>query len=230
MYRITTCELSLTLDQLDVAPEDIAKLMGYSTEVPREILEIIATELDNMNEVVGIKGGYRIFNAIFEREGYKMKIGNKEFCLGRQVWNRLKNANGIAIFVCTAGEIISRRAKQLMDQGDALGGYVADVMGSVLVEKIKGKLHRHLIESIAPEGLSATNSYCPGYCTWGVHEQRILFSFLPERFCQVSLSDFCMMQPVKSLSGVIGVGRNLEYVKHDCSTCGSVTCIYRNMK
>jgi hypothetical protein len=60
-----------------------------------------------------------------------------------------------------------------------------------------------------------------------VEEQKKLFSFLPKEFCGVSLTDSALMIPIKSISGIIGVGKNVEYKQYFCDTCGRKDCTYK---
>jgi hypothetical protein len=223
-------ELSFSIEDLGIDPKNIAKLMGYKTDIPEEIMVMINFELEKLHNLPGIKGGYEFFDVHLDVDGYKLLVEDKTFCVGKSVSILMQNATKLAMFVCTAGALISNLAKDIMEKGEFLEAYILDVIGSEIVEKVKDKLHNHLHESVATEGLKCTNSYCPGYCTWSVSEQSILFSFFEENFCDVQLSESCMMKPVKSLSGIIGIGKDVEFKKHACETCSSVKCIYRGTR
>jgi len=38
------------------------------------------------------------------------------------------------------------------------------------------------------------------------------------------------MKPVKSVSGIIGIGRDVKYAPYQCHACEDKNCIYRNRK
>ena len=133
-----------------------------------------------------------------------------------------------AVFVCTAGPEINDRAKELNDKGELVEAYLIDILGSVMVEKAMDKIQEALRERMTVEGLKITNRYSPGYCDWNVSEQKMLFSFLPEKFCDITLSESCLMHPTKSVSGIIGIGEHVKFDKHVCHACSSVNCLYRN--
>jgi hypothetical protein len=61
-------------------------------------------------------------------------------------------------------------------------------------------------------------------------EQNKLFSFLPEGFCGVTLSESALMIPLKSISGVIGIGKEVMFNQYSCSDCNDANCIYRKIK
>ena len=153
-----------------------------------------------------------------------------EFGAGKQVVNNLKRSELFALYICTAGEEVSRRSKELMSSGNLLEGYVTDMVGSLLVKGAMDILHEGLQNEMELKGLKITNRYSPGYCEWNVDEQHKLFSFFPEGFCGVRLSESALMKPIKSVSGVIGIGKEVRFNKYICNACSSVSCIYRNIK
>ena len=79
-------------------------------------------------------------------------------------------------------------------------------------------------------GLKITNRYSPGYCNWPVSDQQILFLLLPEKFCGVTLTGSSLMIPIKSVSGVIGIGASVKMKEYTCDTCGMKDCTYRSTR
>ena len=74
------------------------------------------------------------------------------------------------------------------------------------------------------------NRYSPGYCGWALSEQKRFFALFPENHCGIKLSDSCLMDPIKSVSGVIGFGRNVKKTAYECQMCELTTCIYRKIR
>ena len=72
-----------------------------------------------------------------------------------------------------------------------------------------------------------SNAYSPGYCDWNVSEQQLFFSMLPVGFCGVTLTDSCMMLPIKSVSSLLAVGKNTEKKPYGCAICQNKSCIKR---
>ncbi len=217
---------------INIDPRVICALMGIDPDdIPEPYGEIIQRELDEMENYPNIKGGFRIsgnIDIISPKGGFV--IEGTEFGAGRQVVNNLKRSELFALYICTAGEEVSRRSRELMGQGNLLEGYVTDLVGSLLVEGAMDILHDRLQYDMESKGLKVTNRYSPGYCDWNVDEQHRLFSFFPEGFCGVRLSESALMNPVKSVSGVIGIGKEVRFNKYICHACSSVNCIYRNIK
>jgi hypothetical protein len=105
--------------------------------------------------------------------------------------------------------------------------YLVDIAASTVVEEAADLLHTHITFVMHELGLNATNRYSPGYCNWSVAEQNKLFSFFPDEFCGVTLSDSNLMTPIKSISGIIGLGKDVEYKEYLCDHCGIKDCTHR---
>jgi hypothetical protein len=219
-------------EQIDVNPDLLAKLMGFDPkEIPEPYLGLINQEMDQIAGYHNIKGGYRIFeNFKLNLLNYTIIIDNVSFHAGKQVVHYLRNSEMLAFFACTAGGEITDRSKQFMEAGNFLEGYVTDLTGSVIAEAAMDWMQNKLKEQMGQMGLKITNRYSPGYCNWNVSEQHRLFSLFPENFCGISLTESALMKPVKSVSGIIGIGTKVRYDKYVCNACSSKDCIYRRVK
>jgi hypothetical protein len=117
-----------------------------------------------------------------------------------------------------------------MKEGELLEGYVFDVFGSLIVEEGMDRIQSFLKTKMQEEGLRITNRYSPGYCGWDVSEQKKLFGLLPKKFCGIELTDSCLMRPIKSVSGIIGVGKSVKFNEYSCNLCDEADCLYRNLR
>jgi cobalamin-dependent methionine synthase I len=79
-------------------------------------------------------------------------------------------------------------------------------------------------------GYKITNRYSPGFCGWQTSEQFKIFKLFPANFCGVTLTESAVMNPIKSVSGLFGVGQHVEYHEYHCELCDAVNCIYRDKK
>ena len=104
---------------------------------------------------------------------------------------------------------------------------MADAIGSVIAEACVTEVIKRLEKQIP---LRHTYPYSPGYCGWNVKEQAALFQLLPENPCGVKLTDSCLMLPVKSVSGVIGLGDEVENKPYGCAICMNKNCYKRRVQ
>ncbi len=221
---------NISPEQVVINPASLAKLMGLETNnIPEPYLGLINQEIELIRRYKNIQGGYHIFDKThIDDHNNVIVIDDILFHPGRHVVRYLKGSQSLALFVCTAGKEISMRSRQLMAEGNLLEGYVADLTGSLLVETAMNWVHDTLRHNMEKKGLKITNRYSPGYCNWDVAEQHLLFTLLPENFCGITLSESALMSPIKSVSGIIGIGKNVRHHQYGCSACPDVGCIFRN--
>jgi len=151
-------------------------------------------------------------------------IENQQFHPDKIVVTQLKSAQQFAIFVCTAGNTITDFANEMMAGGDIMLGYVLDTIGSVVADRTAAKIQQELENDPSIGPLKISDRFSPGYCDWDVAEQHKLFSLLPPGFCGVTLSTSALMWPVKSVSGIIGIGKNLSQKGYQCHWCTDKDC------
>lgn len=211
----------------------IARLIGNyrADNLPEPYPEIIKSELEILHSCCNIKGGYKIVKDFtINQNNNILKVDNIQFNPGYQVIKHLKNAEKLVFYICTAGEGITIRSKLLFDQGLFLEGYITDLLGSLIVNNAMDLIHKDLETKYKVGNSKVTNRYSPGYCNWNVAEQYKLFALFPKGFCGVTLTDSALMNPVKSVSGIIGIGKTVKFSRYICNACGEINCIFRNIR
>jgi hypothetical protein len=111
-----------------------------------------------------------------------------------------------------------------------LEGYIYDVIGSEIADLAADFMQKDLEIVIASIGKKITNRYSPGYCRWDVSEQHKLFRLMPDNFCGIRLTPSALMDPVKSVSGFIGIGNDVRFNPYTCNLCEMKDCIYRKVR
>ncbi|MCK5470058.1 MAG: hypothetical protein KAI99_16165, partial [Cyclobacteriaceae bacterium] len=194
-------EYAFRFDELEVSTDIIEKFMGYEPgKSPEPIPQMIKEVLEVAQDYCEIRGGYVIQKDIdINREEKMLRINGAQFDTKKIVTNQLRKMENVALFVCTAGPEIGEYSKELMHEGDFIKGYIADVVGSEIVESAMDKIQDDLERKMEARELHITDRYSPGYCGWSVGEQHKLFSFFPENFCGITLTPSSLMQPIKSV-------------------------------
>jgi hypothetical protein len=223
-------EFSYSFDQINVNPRDIHELLGYAdADLPEPFSEYLAEAMKKAETLSDLRGAvYTAKDIRFSEEKDKIVIEGVDFVVGRIVAKELRHSESIALFVCTAGKEISELAKDLLLGDDPVLGYVYNVLGSLTVEAVADKVHQEVREIAVLAGELITNRYSPGYCQWSVGDQHKLFSYFPDKCCGISLTDSALMQPIKSVSGFIGIGKGVKFRKYTCDLCSLTDCFYRN--
>jgi len=221
----------ISFDDITLVREDVIQLLGGESDYVFLMHEYLDSLFEQGKQIFELKGGYQVFdNLSFNLEKHEIAIGDTTFDVKKVVFNMLKRCSKIAVFVCTAGDKIHEQSRQYMTEGDMLKGYVYDLFGSLVVESAMDLVQQSLRLEMEAEGYRITNRYSPGYCGWTVDQQKKLFGLLNQNFSFVKLSDSCLMQPIKSVSGIIGIGHDVKYNDYTCHICDSANCLYKNLK
>jgi len=221
-------QFTFSFSELDVSRHEAEQLLGFEPgQLPEPFDSMLTGAIDAAPGLCQIRAGYRLFHApVFNKPLYEISVEGMSFLPGKIVFNQLKRSKSVALFIATAGAGISGRIKELAEEGDAVSSYVFDVLGSIIAEKAARKLVDRLEMEVAEEGLKVSDPFSPGYCDWSVAEQQHLFSFFPEGFCGVTLSGSSLMSPVKSVSGMVGIGTGVNRKGNQCFMCNDVHCLH----
>jgi len=141
----------------------------------------------------------------------------------------LRHSQLIASFVVTIGSSLERLSRGWLRTGRVMQGVVADAIASEAVSAAVGRLAREVRDWARARGLEVTPPFSPGYCGMSLQQQRPLFDTLPTRTVNVRLTPSCLMVPLKSVSGLMGVGRpgSVSPDAYPCELCDQADCRQR---
>jgi len=229
MERLT---FQFSFQDLKLDVPQVERTMGYKSGESDEVLaELIGAALDEAEQVCYIKAELRIFRGVsFNGEDKTVRIEDEVFDLKKIVYSQIRKSEAVAVFLATAGDRLGIMSRQAMKEGDLLKGYVYDIIGSEVADGAAGIMQDELEKTIKAGGEKITNRYSPGYCGWNVAEQHKLFRLMPANFCGISLNDSALMSPEKSVSGFIGIGREVRFNDYTCGLCDMEDCIYRRIR
>ncbi|MGC1391041.1 MAG: vitamin B12 dependent-methionine synthase activation domain-containing protein [Bacteroidales bacterium] len=216
---------------LKLSSSVIESVLGYKEGDDREFVKSLIEEtLAESWKISNIKAQFTVFDDVhFEDETKTVEIAKIKFRINKVVFGQLKKSDSVAIFLCTAGQEIGVRSRQAMQERDFLKGYIYDVIGSEIVEAASDLMQADLEKISLGSGKRITNRYSPGYCGWDVGEQHKLFQLIPENYCGIKLTPSALMDPVKSVSGIIGIGKNVRFNTYTCRMCKQEDCAYRRV-
>jgi len=225
-------DFAFSFEELHIIPGQVEEVMGYLPgQSPEPFPEMIRSALSKGPNLCNIKGSIAISrNFTADEKTGILTFEDSSFIANKKIVSQLSTSEGAIIFICTAGSGIGEMSKEIMATGDFMEGYILDLLGSVTVEAAIEKIQDILISELEVKGLKLTNRYSPGYCGWVLTEQKKLFSIFPEGHCGIKLSDSCLMEPVKSVSGIIGFGADVKKHFHECQLCELESCIYRTLR
>ncbi len=225
-------EFSFTFEELKILPSEVEWRLGFRPgTAPEPFPRTIESALEEGFSLFNARGGYRVITPVkFSVSGKQFEVENKLFSPGDIVFDRICKSEAMAFFTATAGANVTGRCRELTHCGEIVLSYVLDLLGSAVAEKAVEKLLDHLEKSAAALGWGMSESYTPGFCHWSVAEQQMLFSLLPQDFCGISLTPDSLMIPVKSISGIAGIGPGLDRDGSQCKRCNDRNCYFGKLR
>lgn len=209
----------LTYEELGITMADVYEAMDYQGELPDE-----ATRQETLyiiNKVSQLLRPQFCFSVITSLPAFNM---------GKIIERQLRGSEAYALFVATAGVEFEEYQQQLKEQGDLVRVFIADALGTVIAERCADRMEEALQANIEKLQWHHTNRFSPGYCGWHVSQQQLLFSMLPSLPCGVRLTESSLMVPIKSVSGIIGLGKEVRYMDYTCGLCDMKHCYKRKTR
>ena len=168
---------------------------------------------------------------VLEKAGNRLKVrsasGETEF---RGAIGRFLGASRLIMaFIATAGPKLERLASRLMADGEELPAMVVNSVGAERAEAAESAVIDRIRDQLHAVGFSPTLPYSPGYCGMALTEQTRLFGLFDGATAGVTLSPDCLMHPIKSVSGLVGLAPAEEVVNEGspCDRCELHTCNMR---
>lgn len=220
-------EYTITLSDLDINKNEIYLNLGYGGQLPDQgFIEMIDLMLVEIANFCAPRAGYVLLPGNISAKSY-LEINNVRIKVGSIITKYLTNATHFATFVVTAGEEFDRYLEAFRAEADIVSEFLAYSIGTEIAEATVRFIMAKITEEADISGFKITHSYSPGHCSWHVREQQNLFSLLPEKPCGVELNESSLMHPVKSISGIVGLGKEVTTTPHGCDICGLKTCFKR---
>jgi hypothetical protein len=222
MATVTLSKLEITLQSSDI----LRSLGSLPQEVrPPDIVESIDKLAREAEAHLQPRGTYSLYRPTAWTDR-SFEIGG--FRIDGNVGEIFRGANRIAVFMATVGNEITRQAESRRKSGDVAAGRILDAIGSWAAERSAEALMAHLATSLGPDE-AFTVRYSPGFCGMDLSQQRILFRLAPAETVGISLLPSLFMEPLKSISGLVGLGPRTLVGVHlsPCEPCPLINCHMR---
>jgi hypothetical protein len=141
----------------------------------------------------------------------------------------LGTAELLIVFVATAGPGVEALATELFAAGEELAAMIANAVGAERAEAAEAAVVSHVWDELQEIDYGVTLPYSPGYCGMKLTQQRPLFDLFGGSAAGVTLTESCLMQPIKSVSGLVGLApaHTIEAEGTPCDRCELTTCNMR---
>ncbi len=223
--------IQISIDDVKPARDDVLKAQGipFGNDPSEKVETLLKRTMDlfvEFSQPVGLISKVSIpeFEIIYRGEG----LNEKNTPLGEIV----PNADDLFLFAVTIGQKVSEKIDELFKTNEFALGSMLDSFASLGADKAADSVEIHLFNLLSKKGkITASKGisrYSPGYCGWHMSGQRKLFESLHPEDIGISLLDSFLMKPLKSISGVIVVGKKEIFVFEPsypfCRQCETRTC------
>lgn len=202
---------------------DAVRILKAPEEMEAECHEVT----DLLNVVMKPESLIALYNDM-EVGMASISLGGMRFDCGTKIASALQGSSAAAVFVATLGHEVTDLYNKLNGAADYLKAYWLDILANSAVDRMADRIRGQIAESVSLSGLQATSNWGPGYCQWQLTEQRRLLDLIPGSERLVTLTESMLMQPMKSLAGIIGIGENVKYHVSNCADCTLPYCFYKS--
>ncbi len=138
----------------------------------------------------------------------------------------------LALYAATLGKSVSDEISRLFQSNDFALGSMLDSTASegaeMAAQAVQNVYRRSLNESHRHDHNTGILRFSPGYCGWDISGQKRLFAHLTPADIGITLNESFLMQPLKSISGVIISGKKEIFSFEDtfpfCRDCTTHSC------
>ena len=206
----------------------VARELGYASgAMPEPVRHSIEKALEDAEPLIGARTLWLPQPCQVDPNADTLTVDGVTLAIGRMIRGHLAHARAVALFVVTIGRRVEEEARALMKAGHMMEGYALDAIGSSAAEACADRVEANIRAEAEAAGWKITNRLSPGYCAWATQEQQKLFSLLPDQPCGIRLNASSLMSPIKSVSGIVGLGPDVKHLEHMCSICDMTTCYKR---
>ena len=143
-----------------------------------------------------------------------------------------RSSDDLALFAVTVDEEICSEISALFTRNDFALGSILDSAASEGTEMAAQVIEDFYYQHLSKIGRYASKGgilrFSPGYCGWHISAQKKIFDALHPEDIDITLNASFLMQPLKSVSGVIISGKKEIFEFEDifsfCKDCVTHTC------
>jgi hypothetical protein len=141
-------------------------------------------------------------------------------------------AERLALFAGTLGERVSQEINNCFAANEFALGAMFDAAASISADKLTELLGERFLADPLQRGQATPATrvlgYSPGYCGWHISGQKKLFEHLRPEQIGITLRESLLMEPLKSVSGVLIAGpREIHVFQMSypcCEKCEARSC------
>ncbi len=158
----------------------------------------------------------------------KITLSNQKSLKGKLIAQHLSAAQKVVIILLTVGNKIEHKINEAFSTNPVLG-LALEAVGSASTESLANETCNYFDKKALDNDLETTIPLSPGMVGWPLQEgQSQIFDLINSSEIGVELTNHSLMSPRKTLSLVIGMGKDLQNHGDMCSYCAmNENCKYK---
>lgn len=214
---------------VDLTAKDVLRMMGCRKpeSIRDEVRAAVERLTDEMRDTVRPRGTYVIYD-VEEMTENLLKMQSCPAIHG-PIATFLRPARRVAAFIVTIGGDMEHLSAERIGRGEMLEGYTLNAIGSAAADLASDAIADHIFWNHAGPEEGITPPFSPGYCGMALEEQSTIFTIVDGSTIGVKLWPTMIMEPVKSVSGLLGIGDRDKVATHGvpCQWCELEKCQMR---
>jgi len=218
--------------EIDFDEDAVLRGQGADPDVIRtrspKLVEISKQALQKGRQYLEPKVIYEKINvASFRHEILELENGKR--LSGPLIAEHLYSADYVVLIMCTIGDSLEEYTSKVIKKEISLG-LALDGVGSAAVEALANSVCNYFEREAAQDGYQSSIPLSPGMIGWEVNEgQPEIFEILDNTEINVHLNPNYIMTPRKTLTMVMGFGKEMKKSGKTCDYCMMAeTCKYRD--
>ncbi|HAF70799.1 TPA: hypothetical protein DCL37_05570 [Candidatus Acetothermia bacterium] len=198
--------------------EEVLRYLGYGGRPPRMVE-------GRLGALVGVARGLLRPRAVWGVYG-RAELGGKELAV---LPEPIRGVELFALALCTVGDRVDDEIRALASEGKGAEALIMDALATAAVSELAEKVAKKIRGWAQGRGYSSSRAFEPGVGGFPLAGQRLIFDRLPAGELGVSLTGDLMMRPRKSLSFLIGIGKDIAEAPgpFSCAGCRKGACPFR---
>jgi len=223
---------------IKIDKNEVFRYQGYHkqriTNSKNIIMQMTEEEITRAYELFKPQGIYDFFKVkkiLFSDERVDLENGFSLYFKG-SVTELLKGMEHLILGVITIGHALDNKVSEYFRQGENTRAFILDAIGTVAARYLSKNIRALVCQEARGKNLQSTKHFTPGTAEWDISQQKGIFDLLPAYKIGVKLNESFMMNPKKSLSWAIGIGKHMvNPIKDDnsCRICQAVNCQFRKI-
>ncbi|MCG3206709.1 MAG: hypothetical protein FOGNACKC_00308 [Anaerolineae bacterium] len=185
---------------IDLRGEQFARLMAQ----PSRRAQLDAA-IDAIGQIATPAACYTIF-PIKKFLHERLQLANGVLIGGGPVVQVVGGAEALVVAVCTVGAGVDRKLRLLQIEKQLFQTMLFDELASWAVDQVRQQLYRQVEARQQAQGWRLSTLLSPGESSWSMRDQATIFKLIDAAAIGVTLNSSGVMQPLKSLSMIMGTG------------------------